>query len=160
MFPFASHEEYGYSLDYAEKELKVYSSRPLFLVYVKFDRECQAAGDLARKYGHRLTSHPGQVRPHVRLFMCDMELTLGAVLLRFQFTQLGSPREAVVTSAIRELECRHRPQSLRVFTSYDGAQRCVVRPLTDVPADGSRPRQRHDYPHGCMQFSLPVLQPP
>ncbi|KAM5546068.1 hypothetical protein V8D89_000194 [Ganoderma adspersum] len=61
MFPFASHEEYGYSLDYAEKELK-------------------AAGDLARKYGHRLTSHPGQ------------------------FTQLGSPRDAVVTSAIRELE--------------------------------------------------------
>ncbi|PIL28869.1 hypothetical protein GSI_08915 [Ganoderma sinense ZZ0214-1] len=61
MFPFASHQEYGYSLDYAEKELK-------------------AAGDLARKYGHRLTSHPGQ------------------------FTQLGSPRDAVVTSAIRELE--------------------------------------------------------
>ncbi len=23
MFPFASHDEYGYSLDYAEKELKV-----------------------------------------------------------------------------------------------------------------------------------------
>ncbi|KAI1792678.1 UV-endonuclease UvdE [Ganoderma leucocontextum] len=61
MFPFASHEVYGYSLDYAEKELK-------------------AAGDLARKYGHRLTCHPGQ------------------------FTQLGSPREAVVTAAIRELE--------------------------------------------------------
>ena len=27
MFPFASHKEYGYSLDYAEKELKVYPSR-------------------------------------------------------------------------------------------------------------------------------------
>ncbi|TBU47156.1 UV-endonuclease UvdE [Dichomitus squalens] len=60
MFPFASHDTYGYSLDYADRELK-------------------AAGDLARKYGHRLTSHPGQ------------------------YTQLGSPREVVVTAAIRDL---------------------------------------------------------
>lgn len=43
MFPFASHGEYGYSLEYADKELK-------------------AAGELANKYGHRITSHPGQVR--------------------------------------------------------------------------------------------------
>ncbi|KAI0752598.1 UV-endonuclease UvdE-domain-containing protein [Daedaleopsis nitida] len=61
MFPFASHDKYGYTLEYAEKELK-------------------AAGDLARKYGHRLTSHPGQ------------------------FTQLGSPREVVVAAAIRDLQ--------------------------------------------------------
>ncbi|RPD75940.1 UV-endonuclease UvdE [Lentinus tigrinus ALCF2SS1-7] len=61
LFPFASHEKYGYTLEYAEKELK-------------------AAGDLAKKYGHRLTSHPGQ------------------------FTQLGSPREVVVDAAIRDLE--------------------------------------------------------
>ncbi|TFK86218.1 UV-endonuclease UvdE [Polyporus arcularius HHB13444] len=61
MFPFASHEKYGYTLEYAEKELK-------------------AAGDLAKKYGHRLTTHPGQ------------------------FTQLGSLREAVVDAAIRDLD--------------------------------------------------------
>ncbi|KAG9038555.1 hypothetical protein FRB95_000776 [Tulasnella sp. JGI-2019a] len=61
MFPFASHAEYGYDLSYAEKELK-------------------EAGDLAKKYGHRLTMHPGQ------------------------FTQLGSPKDAVVESSIRELK--------------------------------------------------------
>lgn len=37
MFPFASHPEYGYTLEYAQEELK-------------------AAGDLAKKYGHRLTT--------------------------------------------------------------------------------------------------------
>lgn len=42
MFPFASHAKYGYSLDFAEAELK-------------------EAGELAKKYGHRLTMHPGQV---------------------------------------------------------------------------------------------------
>ncbi|KAI0329824.1 UV-endonuclease UvdE [Cubamyces sp. BRFM 1775] len=61
MFPFASHDKYGYTLEYAEKELK-------------------AAGYLAKKYGHRLTTHPGQ------------------------FTQLGSPRDVVVDAAIRDLE--------------------------------------------------------
>lgn len=60
MFPFASHPEYGYSLEYCAEELK-------------------AAGDLAKKYGHRLTTHPGQ------------------------FTQLGSPREEVVKNAVRDL---------------------------------------------------------
>ncbi|OWZ61878.1 UV damage endonuclease UvdE [Cryptococcus neoformans] len=61
MFPFASHAKYGYSLDFADAELK-------------------DAGDLARRYGHRLTMHPGQ------------------------FTQLGSPKKAVVDASIRELE--------------------------------------------------------
>jgi UV DNA damage endonuclease len=42
MFPFASHAKYGYNLEFADKELK-------------------EAGDLAKKYGHRLTMHPGQV---------------------------------------------------------------------------------------------------
>lgn len=42
MFPFAAHGEYGYSLEYADKELK-------------------EAGALANKYGHRITTHPGQV---------------------------------------------------------------------------------------------------
>ncbi len=41
MFPFASHKEYGYTLEYADKELK-------------------DAGDLAKQFGHRLTVHPGQ----------------------------------------------------------------------------------------------------
>ncbi len=41
MFPFASHEDYLYTLEHADKELK-------------------AAGALAMKYGHRLTVHPGQ----------------------------------------------------------------------------------------------------
>ncbi|XAO26222.1 UV damage endonuclease UvdE [Cryptococcus bacillisporus CA1280] len=61
MFPFASHAKYGYSLDFADAELK-------------------DAGELAKKYGHRLTMHPGQ------------------------FTQLGSPKKAVVNASIRELE--------------------------------------------------------
>ena len=43
MFPFASHGKYGYSLEYAAEELK-------------------AAGDLAKRLGHRLTTHPGQVQ--------------------------------------------------------------------------------------------------
>lgn len=42
MFPFASHAEYQYSLEYAEKELKM-------------------AGDTAKRLGVRLTTHPGQV---------------------------------------------------------------------------------------------------
>jgi len=61
MFPFASHPIYGYSLDYCA---------PLLA----------EAGALAKKYGHRLTMHPGQ------------------------FTQLGSPKPAVIESSIRELE--------------------------------------------------------
>ncbi|KAN0061786.1 hypothetical protein ACQY0O_005779 [Thecaphora frezii] len=61
VFPFASHAKYGYSLRYAEKELR-------------------AAGDLAKKLGHRLTMHPGQ------------------------FTQLGSPKPQVIESSIRDLD--------------------------------------------------------
>jgi len=41
MFPFASHAKYGYDLAFADEGLK-------------------AAGDLANKYGHRITMHPGQ----------------------------------------------------------------------------------------------------
>lgn len=60
MFPFASHAVYGYSLDYCAAELA-------------------KAGALAKKYGHRLTVHPGQ------------------------YTQLGSFKNAVVEAAVREL---------------------------------------------------------
>ncbi|KIO16970.1 hypothetical protein M407DRAFT_12562 [Tulasnella calospora MUT 4182] len=61
IFPFASHAVYGYDLSFADKELK-------------------EAGELAKKYKHRLTMHPGQ------------------------FTQLGSPKEEVVTASFRKLE--------------------------------------------------------
>lgn len=61
MFPYASHGAYGYSLEFCA---------PLLA----------KAGALARKYGHRLTTHPGQ------------------------YTQLGSPKPAVVEAAVRELE--------------------------------------------------------
>ncbi|EIW71476.1 hypothetical protein TREMEDRAFT_27099, partial [Tremella mesenterica DSM 1558] len=61
MFPFASHAKYGYDLSFADVGL----------------REC---GELARKYGHRLTMHPGQ------------------------FTQLGSPKPNVIEASIRELD--------------------------------------------------------
>lgn len=60
MFPFASHKQFGYSLEYCSALLK-------------------EAGDLANKYGHRLTTHPGQ------------------------FTQLGSPKSKVTDAAVREL---------------------------------------------------------
>lgn len=62
MFPFASHKEWGYDLEYAKEALK-------------------EAGDLAKRLGHRLTTHPGQ------------------------FTQLASPRKEVVEASVRELEC-------------------------------------------------------
>lgn len=78
MFPFASHAEYGYDLEFADKELR-------------------EAGDLARKYGHRLTAHPGQVC----LETCCIFTNLWLI---HQFTQLGSPKPAVVTASIRELD--------------------------------------------------------
>jgi len=48
MFPFASHEEYGYQL-------------------APFASEALAeAGKLAAELGHRLTTHPGQVSPSLK----------------------------------------------------------------------------------------------
>ena len=44
MFPFASHEEYGYKLAPFVSE------------------ELAEAGRVAAELGHRLTTHPGQVR--------------------------------------------------------------------------------------------------
>lgn len=62
MFPFASHDVYGYKL-------------------APFASEALAeAGKVAAELGHRLTTHPGQ------------------------FTQLGSPRNEVITASVRDLE--------------------------------------------------------
>ncbi|KAF4597939.1 hypothetical protein EYR38_006331 [Pleurotus pulmonarius] len=61
MFPFASHSVHGYSLDYCA---------PLLA----------RVGELASKYNHRLTTHPGQ------------------------YTQLGSPKKEVIAAAVRELK--------------------------------------------------------
>ncbi|KAI5858047.1 UV-endonuclease UvdE-domain-containing protein [Tricharina praecox] len=61
MFPFASHAKYGYNLDFARETLG-------------------EAGKLAMKFGHRLTTHPGQ------------------------FTQLGSPRPEVIKASKKDLE--------------------------------------------------------
>ncbi|KAK7741944.1 hypothetical protein SLS62_010879 [Diatrype stigma] len=70
MFPFASHIEHGYKIE-------------------PFAAETLAeVGKVAAKYGHRLTTHPGQ------------------------FTQLGSPRPEVIASAIRDLEYHDEMLSL------------------------------------------------
>lgn len=63
VFPFASHPIHGYSL----------SADPSILSILA------RTGALANKYGHRITTHPGQ------------------------YTQLGSPTESVVDSSVREL---------------------------------------------------------
>jgi UV DNA damage endonuclease len=76
MFPFASHAKYGYDLSFAAEGLK-------------------AAGDLANKYGHRITMHPGQVSAPGAAF---------ETILTGQFTQLGSPKPNVVTASVRELD--------------------------------------------------------
>lgn len=83
MFPFAAHPEYGYSLDYCATELR-------------------AAGELANKLGHRLTTHPGQ------------------------FTQLGSPREEVVQNAVRDLSY-HAEMLDRMGIGKDGVMIIHVR---------------------------------
>ena len=41
MFPFASHDKWGYGLEYAKAEL-------------------EKVGEYAKEHGHRLTTHPGQ----------------------------------------------------------------------------------------------------
>jgi UV DNA damage endonuclease len=61
IFPFASHTEYGYPLTH-------------FLPLMS------TIGELAQKYGHRLTTHPGQ------------------------YVQLGSPTEKVLQASVRELK--------------------------------------------------------
>ena len=60
MFPFASHENLGYTLDYCKEDL-------------------EKVGELAKKLGHRLTTHPGQTN------------------------NLGSPHRSVILSTQRDL---------------------------------------------------------
>jgi UV DNA damage endonuclease len=76
MFPYASHGTYGYSLSYCA---------PLLA----------CVGELAKKYGHRLTTHPGQ------------------------YTQLGSPRLEVVEASVREL-AYHCEMLDRIGVDVDG----------------------------------------
>ncbi|KZT32686.1 UV-endonuclease UvdE, partial [Sistotremastrum suecicum HHB10207 ss-3] len=62
-------------------EMFPFSSHPKYGYDLSYaDAELKAAGALAKKLGHRLTLHPGQ------------------------FTQIASPKEAVVDASIRELE--------------------------------------------------------
>ncbi len=78
MFPFASHEEYGYKL-------------------APFASETLAeAGEVAAELGHRLTTHPGQVSPPPKVYCSSLTYS--------KFTQLGSPRKEVIKNAIRDLE--------------------------------------------------------
>jgi UV DNA damage endonuclease len=81
MFPFASHAKYGYDLDFAYPVLR-------------------EAGNLAMKYGHRLTTHPGQ------------------------FTQLGSPRPEVIEASVKDLE--YHSQLLRGLGLEGQADRDAV----------------------------------
>ena len=83
MFPFASHEEYGYKL-------------------APFASEVLAeAGKVAAELGHRLTTHPGQVSS-LKNYSNSRYHELHADCL--QFTQLGSPRKSVIDNALRDLE--------------------------------------------------------
>lgn len=78
MFPFASHEVYGYKL-------------------APFASEVLAeAGKVAAELGHRLTTHPGQVSMYT--------IQPSSPLTSVQFTQLGSPRKEVIKNALRDLD--------------------------------------------------------
>jgi hypothetical protein len=69
LFPFASHDKYGYDLDYAAAELKVRT--PLTSQERMADVDfSQTAGDLANQYGHRMTLHPGQVGHGFLILSC------------------------------------------------------------------------------------------
>lgn len=75
------NEEHAIRLFRISSEMFPFASHPLYGYSLDYARPLlKAAGDLAKEYGHRLTAHPGQ------------------------FTQLGSPKEEVVASSIRELE--------------------------------------------------------
>ena len=99
MFPFASHDKYGYTLEYAEKELKVTSHehpcRPHLMTSVFAIRLLATWQN-----GMGIDSRRTRVRS-VNVFHFSLYPTHSLM----QFTQLGSPREVVVDAAIRDLEC-------------------------------------------------------
>jgi UV DNA damage endonuclease len=101
MFPFASHATHGYDLSYCQEELK-------------------AVGDLAKKYGHRLTTYPGPL------------------------TQLASPKENVVEASIKELECWCFQFHLGLHCHTEPSRSC-----RNDGQNGVGPRFSHGYSYGC-----------
>ena len=99
MFPFASHPEYGYDLSYADEELK-------------------SVGALINKYGHRVTTHPGQ------------------------FTQLGSPRKEVIKTSARD-RGTHRGYGFASTALYhNGVPDLGVRSVESWPEKKDEKQQR------------------
>ena len=102
MFPFASHADIGYSLEYAKDELKVcfrYRQSCELLIDVVWPLGCWRPG---KEPGSPfdITSRAGTSS------IQDIVSCVTHFWLFWQFTQLGSPREVVVTSSVRELECK------------------------------------------------------
>lgn len=109
MFPFASHEEYGYKL-------------------APFASEALAeAGKVAAELGHRLTTHPGQVS--------SLPTVYHSQLMSRQFTQLGSPRKQVIESAIRDLEYHAELLSLLNMPSQQDRDAVMILHLGGVFGD-------------------------
>ncbi|TLS30028.1 hypothetical protein PpBr36_03197 [Pyricularia pennisetigena] len=105
MFPFASHEEHGYKL-------------------APFASEVLAeAGKTAAKYGHRLTTHPGQ------------------------FTQLGSPRAEVITASVRDLEYHDEMLTLLELPEQQDRDAVMILHMGGVYGDkaATLDRFRHNY---------------
>ncbi|KAI6462899.1 hypothetical protein ACKVWM_002583 [Pyricularia oryzae] len=105
MFPFASHEEHGYKL-------------------APFASEVLAeAGKTAAKYGHRLTTHPGQ------------------------FTQLGSPRAEVITASVRDLEYHDEMLTLLKLPEQQDRDAVMILHMGGVYGDkaATLDRFRHNY---------------
>jgi len=81
MFPFASHDKWGYGLEYAKAEL-------------------EKVGEYAKEHGHRLTTHPGQFTQR-KTPVTSFNNLADSIF----FLSVGSPTAKVVTNSIRELEC-------------------------------------------------------
>ncbi|KAG5221582.1 UV-endonuclease UvdE-domain-containing protein [Salix suchowensis] len=96
MFPFASHSLHGYPLDYCA---------PLLA----------RVGELALKYNHRLTTHPGQ------------------------YTQLGSPKKEVIAAAVRELKY-HISQGGGVYGDKEAALERIKDTIANVLPQNVRDR--------------------
>jgi UV DNA damage repair endonuclease len=108
IFPFASHDDHGYSLEFAAKELK-------------------EVGDLAAKYNHRLTTHPGQ------------------------YNQLGSPNPEVVRRTVKDLGCKYIRYLPRILHHschlYNRSRR-------DAGFDGAAGRFHYDHVRNYHRSSI------